>query len=91
MAALFGALVLVPVNTIAGIMTGVLLIMKSRWRLLFAFIHSWRLHQQSLFEAAVQNLRYGFPPDLSTSSSCLFPGLALSRLQYVPRNLRTTR
>jgi hypothetical protein len=40
MATLFGALFLVPVNTIAGIMAGVRLIIKRRWRLPFAFIHS---------------------------------------------------
>jgi hypothetical protein len=79
MAALFGALFLVPVITIAGIMTGVHL------------IDSQRFHRQSLFEAAVHDLTHGFPPDLSTSSSRLFSELALSHLQCVPRTQRTTR
>jgi hypothetical protein len=44
MAALFGALFWVPVITIAGIMTGVHLIIKTRWRLPFIFIDSQRFH-----------------------------------------------
>jgi hypothetical protein len=91
MATLFGVLFLVPVNTIAGIMTGVYLVIKRRWRLPPAFIHSQRFNRQPLFKAAVHNLTHGFPPDLPTPSSRLFPELALSRLHCSTRTQRTTR